>query len=85
MLTKRLGECGVVWCDRKQVDPLEAPVNLVVEFLSELYQKGLEYRTINVYHSAISAYHKPINGMLSGIDNLRPPTVRCLINVPPAC
>ena len=75
----------VVWCDQKQVDPFEAPVSLVVEFLSELYQKGLEYRTINVYRSAISAYHRPINGtqvgqikevclLLSGIDNLRPPT-----------
>eukprot|EP00111_Clytia_hemisphaerica_P012654 TCONS_00037227-protein len=75
----------VLWCGGKQVDPFEAPVNVVVEFLTELYHEGYEYRTINVYRSAISAYHHPVNGirvgqtkevclLLSGIDNLRPPT-----------
>ena len=58
---------------------------MIIEFLTDLFEKGLEYRTINVYRSAISAYHHPIDGtpvgqiqevctLLSGIDNLRPPT-----------
>ena len=78
-------EKWVLWCNGRQANPFEAPVELIVEFLTELYQQGLEYRTINVYRSAISAYHTLINGtpvgqmkevclLLSGIDNLRPPT-----------
>ena len=75
----------VLWCNERQTNPITAPVNLVVEFLSNLYHQGLEYRTINVYRSAISAYHSQVNNipigqtkevctLLSGIDNLRPPT-----------
>ena len=59
----------VLWSNERQVDPFTAPVNQVVEFLSELYQEGLEYRTINVYRSAISAYHCMVNG--SPIDKAK--------------
>ena len=70
----------VLWSNERQVDLFTAPVNQVVEFLSELYQEGLEYRTINVYRSAISAYHCMVNGspigkakevrlLLAGIDS----------------
>ena len=75
----------VLWCEQRQVDPVSSPVKFLLDFLTELYHEGLQYRTINVYRSAISAYHEPINGtpvgqlkdvctLLSGIDNLRPPT-----------
>ena len=52
----------VLWSNERQVHPFTAPVNQVVEFLSELYQEGLEYRTIDVYRSLIYAYHWMING-----------------------
>ena len=29
-----------MWCHERQVDPFTAPVNLVVEFLTELYHQG---------------------------------------------
>jgi len=74
----------VLWCQQRQVDPIDSTVNYVLDFLTEMYHEGLEYRTINVYRSAISAYHAPIGNipvgqikevctLLSGIDNLRPP------------
>lgn len=67
------------------MDPTDAPKNLILEFLTDLFHKGLEYRTINVYRSALSAYHNQIEGtpvgqlkevctLMAGIDNLRPPT-----------
>ena len=74
----------VLWCKQQRVDPIDSPLNYILDFLTELYHEGLQYRTINVYRSAISAYHVPIGDipvgqtkevctLLSGIDNLRPP------------
>ena len=48
------------WCDERQEDPVQAPVELVANFLTENFNTGLEYSTLNVYRSAISAYHEPI-------------------------
>ena len=73
-----------LWCSGKQIDPFKCSVNHILEFLSNLYEKGLQYRTIGVYRSAISAYHLPINGinigkhprtsaLMTGISNLNPP------------
>ena len=36
------------------------------EFLSNLFSEGLEYKTSNVYRSAISAYHEKSEGMSIG-------------------
>ena len=67
------------------MDPTNTTTKFVIDFLTELFEKGLEYRTINVYRSAISAYHLPIDStpvgqikevcqLLSGMDNIRPAT-----------
>ena len=56
-------------------------------FLSNLFSERLEYRTINGYRSAISAYHEKAEGILigqhpkvcqlwSGIVNKRPPRAK---------
>ena len=62
-----------------------------MDFLTELYDSGLAYRTINTYRSTLSAYHEQIGetpvgqipevkALLSGIDNLRPPVPKyCVI------
>ena len=50
------------WCNEKQVNPFQAPVNYIINFLSEKYDKGLQYRTLNSLRSAISAYHVHIDG-----------------------
>ena len=73
-----------LWCGGKQIDPVTCPISQVLEFLSNLYEKGLQFRTIGVYRSAISAYHLPIDGtsvgkhprtsaLMTGISNLKPP------------
>ena len=59
----------------------------MLNFLASQFEAGLEYRTLNVYHSALSATHPQIEGykigehplvvqLLKGIFNSRPPTPR---------
>ena len=72
------------WCSRRNADPIRCTLNIVLDFLSELFKDHLAYRTIGVTRSAISAFHLPIDGMpvgkhprvsalMKGIANLRPP------------
>ena len=42
---------------RKQVDPISNSLNSVPDFLSELFNSGLEWSTIAGYRSSISAFH----------------------------
>ena len=37
-----------LWCSRKQVNPFECVLNHILDFLSDLFHEGLEYRTIGV-------------------------------------
>ena len=75
------------WCDKGQIDPFCAPLNQVLNYLSELFDQGLQYRTINSHRSAISAYHTKLEGkpigqhphvcaLLMGVFNQRPPQPR---------
>ena len=75
------------WCAEKQEDPVSRDISCFVEFLSELFDSGLQYRTINVYQSAISASHLSIEGssigshqlvsrFMTGIYELHPPQPR---------
>ena len=45
------------WCTERKIDPLCSNINQILEVLSQLIQNGLQYRTINNYRSAISAFH----------------------------
>ena len=85
IITERGGESGVAGVfQERNIDPVPAGVNCVLEFLSNLFSEELEYRTINGYSSAISAYHEKAEGipigqhpkvcqLLSGVFNKRPP------------
>ena len=75
------------WCGQRQVDPFNAPLNCVLDFLTNLFDKHYQYRTINNHRSAISAFHPKIEGfpvgqhplvcnLLAGIFNERPPQPR---------
>lgn len=77
----------VSWCDTKKINPSEAPVESVVNYLGELHEGGLKYSTINTYRSAISAQHRGIDKtpvgkhelvaqVMKGIFNDRPPMPR---------
>ena len=74
--------CG--WCDRRKINPFQCPVKIILEFLADLFEQGLKYRTINNYRSAISAKHEMVEGkpvgeyrdvcrLMKGINNERPP------------
>ena len=45
------------WCNERQVNPFQAPVNYIINVLSEKFDKGLQYITLNPLRSAISEYH----------------------------
>ena len=75
------------WCNEQQIDPFCAPVENIANFLSSLFEKGYEYRTVNSYRSSISAFHSEVNGqkvgqlplikqIMKGVFNSRPPMPR---------
>ena len=77
--------CG--WCDKQKINPIQCSINYVLDYLAELFETKLEYRTINNHRSAISAFHCPIDGfkigqhpkvtsLLKGVSNERPPKPR---------
>ena len=49
----------VSWCLSKQINPVSAPLNAIIEYLTYLFHLGREYRTINLHRSAISKTHPP--------------------------
>ena len=56
------------WCDGKQIDPLQATVDNIIDFLADKFEYApLQYATLNVYRSALSAYHPPIDGYKVGV------------------
>ena len=73
------------WCVEQKVNPFQATVANVANFLAYAVEEGREYTTINGYRSAISAYHPEIEGhkvgqhpiikqMMTGIFHQKPPT-----------
>ena len=47
-------------CAEREIDPFCSNINQILEFLSQLFQNGLQYRTINNSRSTISAFHDHI-------------------------
>ena len=77
----------ISWCCRQQIHPVRAPISGILNYLSILFEKGLQHRTINSHHSVISAYHNYVDGkpvgkhprvcaLLTGVFNQRPPQPR---------
>ena len=76
------------WCVQRQEDPISCHLNHFFEFLAELFEAGLQYRTINVHRSAISVSHLPVvdgcllgnhplvTRFMKGVHELRPPQPR---------
>ena len=54
------------WCVQRQEDPISCNLNHFLEFMAAPFDAGLQYRTINVYRSAISVSHLPVDGCLLG-------------------
>ena len=75
------------WRTARQIDPISGDVQHFVDILAELYDQGLQHRSINSIRSAVSMTHKPVEGrpigqhplvtrLLKGIYNRRPPQPR---------
>ena len=72
------------WCYEWVISTIRSNINYVLDFLAELFEKGLKYGTIGTHRSAISALHDPtgnirpsnhprVSALMSGIFNNRPP------------
>lgn len=77
------------WCDQQQIDPYNASLSQVADFLVHLFDSGLQYRTISGYRSMLSAIlppignfqvgqHPHISRLLKGVFHSRPPKVKLL-------
>ncbi|XP_065918390.1 uncharacterized protein [Dysidea avara] len=75
------------WCVRRQADPLSASLADILEFLTDNFELGLQYRTLNTLRSAISMTHARLDNctvgthpmvtrLLKGMFNARPPVPR---------
>ena len=62
----------------------------IADYLTELFKKGRSYHTVNIHRSAISAFHRPIDGVkvgqhdlvcrvLNACFNARPPQPRYVV------
>lgn len=71
------------WCDTREIDPISANLRDILSFLSDQFDNNLQYRTINVFRSAISSVHQWVDGkpvgqhptvirLMKGIANERP-------------
>ena len=75
------------WCFKRKLDPLSAPLTDILLFLTEYFNSGAAYRSVNVARSAISTSRTKLNGLtvgqkplviqlLKGMFNNRPPKPR---------
>ena len=75
------------WCFKRKLDPLSAPLTDILLFLTEYFNSGAAYCSVNVARSAISTSHTKLNGLpvgqnplviqlLKGMFNNRPPKPR---------
>ena len=72
------------WCDNRAHNPFSAPIASFLGFLAHQFALGRVYRSLNVYRSAVSSTHLPVDGfplkqhplvtrLLKGVFNLKPP------------
>ena len=75
------------WCAKRQFNSISATLNDVLLFLTDRFNSGAAYRSVNVARSAISPCHAMIDGypvgqhplviqLLKGMLNMRPPKPR---------
>ena len=73
----------VLFCSERKTDIFQTPIELVIEFLTELFNQGYSYQSLNSARSALSALgnsqdsflvgsHPLVVRYMSGVFNLRP-------------
>ena len=53
-----------------KIDPLSAPLTNILLYLTEYFNTGEAYRSVNVAHSVISTSHGKLNGLPVGKNPL---------------
>ena len=77
--------CG--WCNQRQVHPLSASLEEIMEFLANQFDSGLQHHSHNTLRSAFSTSHSKVDNhnvgsyplvsiLLKGMFNTRPPALR---------
>ena len=77
------------WCSTRKIDPYKISLSQIADFLSYLFDSGLQYRTIAGYRSMLSTVLPPIDNfqigqhpkiirLIKGVFNTRPPVAKLL-------
>ena len=80
----------VSWCNKREVCPTKSGICYVLDFLAELSESGLQYRTIGSHRSTMSVFHDLIGGinvenhprvlvLMAGMFNQKPPQRRHIL------
>ena len=72
------------WCHKKLVNLFSCYLDSILLYLSDLYEKGLQYRTINSHRSTISMTHLPIDNVCVGAHPLVSRLMKGIFNLRPA-
>ena len=78
------------WCGQRVADPFCSTVASIADYLTELFKKSRSYHTVYIHRSANSAFHRPIDGVkvgqqdlvcrvLNACFNARPPHLRYVV------
>ena len=72
------------WCYKKSVNPFSYHLDGILLYLSDLYEIGLQYRTINSHRSVISMTHLPIDNVCAGAHPLISRLMKGIFKIHPA-
>ncbi|XP_053539791.1 uncharacterized protein LOC128634035, partial [Ictalurus punctatus] len=75
----------VLWCEERQLDPVNCTIATVLEFLQEHFSGDLAPSTIRVYVAAISTSHSPVDGASVGQHPLTSTFMRGVRQLRPIC
>jgi len=71
------------YCQQKQIEYFQATIGTILEFLTDLFQQGLGYRSLNIARGALSSFGLTVEGIpvgrhslviryMKGVFNIRP-------------
>ena len=72
------------WCHKKSVNLFSCHLDSILLYLSDLYEKGLQYRTIDSNRSAISMTHLPTDNVCVRAHPLVSRLMKGIFNICPA-
>ena len=70
------------WCHKRKINPISCYIQFFLDFLVDLFEQGLQHRTINLICFAVSMTHNLVEGVpignkaFKGVYNSQPPQPR---------